>query len=360
MPSRTGPGPVAVADKSGQKRFQIGDISVAPGSRATVDLPLSVLSNHTPVTIPVQVVHGRRPGKRLFVSAAIHGDEINGVEIIRRLLRLAAIRRLRGTLLAVPVVNAFGFIGQTRYLPDRRDLNRCFPGSANGSLAAQVAHLFMTEIVARCTHGIDLHTGSNHRVNLPQIRGDLKEPEVKRLAMSFGAPAVLNAQTRSGSLRSEAGSAGIPVLLYEAGEASRFDETAIRTGLRGVVRVLAALGMIRHDEKRSATEPFISHASAWERAPAGGILRTPCHLGTVVEKGDHLGVVADPFGESEAVVEARYSGVLIGRTNLPVVNQGDALFHIARVSDRDEVSDVLTQIQEDIDREFEPDDEEVV
>lgn len=346
-----------MADGTRPQPFKIGGVSVPPGRRATVDLPLSVLSNHTPVTIPVQVVHGKRPGKRLFVSAAIHGDEINGVEIIRRLLRLSAMHRLRGTLLAVPVVNAFGFIGQTRYLPDRRDLNRCFPGSPNGSLAAQVAQVFMTEIVGRCTHGIDLHTGSNHRTNLPQIRADLANAEVMRLASAFGAPAVLNAQTRTGSLRCEA---GIPVLLYEAGEASRFDERAIRTGLRGVVRVLAALGMIRDREKPRTTKPFISHDSNWVRAPAGGILRTPCRLGTVVEEGDRLGVVADPFGETESDVESRYSGVLIGRTNMPVVNQGDALFHIARVSDSDEASDTLTQIQEDIDREFRPDSEEVV
>lgn len=343
-----------------QPPFEIGGVTVAPGTRATVDLPLSVLSNHTPVTVPVQVLHGRQPGHRLFVSAAIHGDEINGVEIIRRLLRLSALKRIHGTLLAVPVVNAFGFIGQTRYLPDRRDLNRCFPGSPNGSLAAQIAHLFMTEIVGRCTHGIDLHTGSNHRTNLPQIRADLTNSEVKKLAMVFGAPAVLNAQTRSGSLRSEAGGVGVPVLLYEAGEASRFDEASIRTGLRGVVRVLATLGMVRDSHRQRVAEPFISHASGWVRASAGGILRTPCHLGTVVEKGDRLGVVADPFGETEVAIVARHAGVLIGRTNMPVVNQGDALFHIARVDDRNEVSETLTQIQEDIDREFEPDDEEVV
>lgn len=350
---------MAKAENPRQAPFEIGGVSVAPGSRTTVDLPLSVLSNHTPVTIPVQVVHGRRAGKRLFVSAAIHGDEINGVEIIRRLLRLSAIKRVHGTLLAVPVVNAFGFIGRTRYLPDRRDLNRCFPGTPNGSLAAQLAHLFMTEIVARCTHGVDLHTGSNHRENLPQIRADLGKEEVERLAMAFGAPAVLNAQTRAGSLRCEAGEAGIPVLLYEAGEASRFDETAIRTGLRGVLRVMTVLGMIRGRDSRKDPEPFVSRSSSWVRAPAGGILRTPCRLGTIVKKGGRLGTVADPFGETEAEVEARHGGVVIGRTNLPIVNQGDALFHVARVDDHDEVSETLSQIQEDIDREFTPDDEEV-
>ena len=171
--------------------------------------------------------------------------------------------------------------------------------------------------------------------------------------------AVLNATTRPGSLRSEAGAAGIPVLLYEAGEASRFDETAIRAGLRGVVRVMAALGMVRADKSRRGAAPFVSHSSAWVRAPAGGILRTPCRLGAVVAKGDKLGTVADPFGETEARVEARFGGVVIGRTNLPIVNQGDALFHIARVDDHDEASETLQQIQDDIDREFEPDDEEV-
>ena len=154
--------------------FEIGGVQVAPGQRATIELPVPQLYTHTPLTMPVQVVHGRRDGPRLFVSAAVHGDELNGVEIIRRLLRRAALSRLRGTLIAIPMVNVYGVLQHSRYLLDRRDLNRSFPGSERGSLAARLADRFMTEIVARCTHGVDLHTGAAHRSNLPQIRGDLE------------------------------------------------------------------------------------------------------------------------------------------------------------------------------------------
>ena len=171
--------------------FELAGETVPPGERRTVDIPLNVLSNHTPMALPVHVVHGRRSGPTLFVSAAIHGDEIIGVEIIRRLLLTAAIRRIRGTLLAIPIVNAYGFVGHTRYLPDRRDLNRSFPGSPTGSMASQLAHVFMTEIVARSNYGIDLHSAAIHRANLPQIRADLTDPAIRDLAIHFGVGIVV-------------------------------------------------------------------------------------------------------------------------------------------------------------------------
>jgi len=185
--------------------FSIDDTAIAPGSRQTVELNLPLLYTHTPVVMTAQVIRGRRPGPTLFVSAAVHGDEINGVEIIRRLIRSPALKHLRGTLIAVPVVNVYGFVRQSRYLPDRRDLNRCFPGSETGSLAARLANTFLEEIVAKADYGIDLHTGAVHRENLPQIRGSFDPGgEVERLAKAFGSPVVLNADLRDGSLRSAA------------------------------------------------------------------------------------------------------------------------------------------------------------
>lgn len=175
-----------------QPAFELGGVSIAAGQRMSVGLPMARLYTHTEMTMPVHVVHGRQAGPTLFVSAAIHGDEINGIEIIRQLLKNRALLRLKGTLLAIPFVNPFGVIQRSRYLPDRRDLNRSFPGSPSGSLAGRLAHLFVEQIVKRCTHGIDLHTGSNHRTNLPQIRADLKDTETARLAKIFGAPLVLH------------------------------------------------------------------------------------------------------------------------------------------------------------------------
>ena len=312
---------------------------------------MSLLYDHTPITLTARVIHGLRDGPRLFVSAAVHGDELNGVEIIRRLLNLPRLSRLRGTLVAVPVVNVYGFIGNTRYLPDRRDLNRSFPGTSGGSLASQLAHVFMREVVARCTHGIDLHTGAIHRTNFPQIRGDLSNDEVKRLARAFSAPLVLNAALRDGSLRKAAMEQGVPTLVYEAGEALRFDEAAINVGVRGIVRVMQELGMFgKAKPKPLKAHPVSAASSYWVRSPVGGVSRAYLADGARINEGDQLGTIADPFGEKETAVTAGDAGILIGRNNLPVVNQGDGLFHIARVVDPDKAEQVVEQFRDEIEQ----------
>ncbi|MEX2647747.1 MAG: succinylglutamate desuccinylase/aspartoacylase family protein [Alphaproteobacteria bacterium] len=312
--------------------FLFGGQAVAPGSRATIDLPISNLSNHTPMTMPVQIVHGHRPGPRLFISGALHGDEINGVEIIRRLLQRPELGTIAGTLVAIPIVNVFGFLANSRYLPDRRDLNRSFPGSAGGSLAGRLAHVFLSEILGRCSHGIDLHTAAIHRDNYPQVRANLDDPETLRLACAFGVEVVINAGEREGSLREQAAKRGIPVLVYEAGEALRFQDTAIRAGLEGVLGVMRALAMLPADPGAPARDPIVARSSTWVRAATGGILRSEVPLGRHVERGTRLGVISDPFGEREVEVLARTSGLVIGCTHLPVVNAGDALFHIVDVT----------------------------
>jgi hypothetical protein len=282
--------------------------------------------------MPVQVIRGKKAGPVLFVSAALHGDELNGVEIIRRLLKLPALKRLRGTLFAIPIVNVYGFIQQSRYLPDRRDLNRSFPGTERGSLAARLAHQFMTEIVEQSTHGIDLHTGAIHRSNLPQIRANIDEPQTAELAHVFGVPVILNADLRDNSLREAAAENGIPMLLYEAGEALRFDEVSIRAGLRGIINVMRHLEMLPATRRKTKREhkPLYARSSSWVRAPAGGILRTMVPLGASVVKSELLAILSDPFGEKEIEILAPCDGIVIGRTNLPLANEGDALFHVAR------------------------------
>ena len=318
--------------------FVIGSETVDPGQHRTVDLPVSLLSDHTPMTMSARVIHGRRPGPTAFVTAAVHGDEINGVEVIRRLLRNKRLNRLRGTLIAVPIVNAYGLIGHSRYLPDRRDLNRCFPGSPTGSLGSQLAHLIMTELVDRSDFGIDLHSGAVHRPNLPQTRGDFSRPELKELARAFGAPVSLNAPLRGSSLRDAAQQRGVPVLLYEASEALRFDEFSVRVGLRGILRVLEAQGMLTARKGSTATagadprhRSVFAQSSRWVRSPVGGILRNHTPLGTQVTAGQQIGIVSDPFGHDDIPVLADCDGIVIGALLLPVVNQGDALFHIAVV-----------------------------
>lgn len=305
---------------------------MAAGHRLRFDLPAALLPTHTQLDLPLTVLHGRKPGPTLWLSAAVHGDELNGVEVIRRVVDRLDEPLRRGTLIAVPIVNVFGFIGQSRYLPDRRDLNRCFPGSARGSLAGRIAHLFMTEIVQRCTHGIDLHTASTDKTNLPQVRADLDDPETLRCAEVFGAPAMLHARTRDGSLRAAATKHGVAVLLFEGGEPQRFNGKVIDVAERGVLNVMHSLGMIRRINKRRVPPTVRIDESAWVRARRGGVLRLKVENGTWVEQGGALGTVSDPFGDDEVTVRAPFAGIVIGHSLNPVVHGGDAVAHVGRVA----------------------------
>lgn len=312
--------------------FKIGESTVAAGERTTIDLPVSKLSDHTPITMSVHVIHGRRPGPTVFVSAAIHGDEVIGVEIVRRLLGAKALDRLAGTLLVVPIVNAFGLHNHSRYLPDRRDLNRSFPGSKRGSLAARLAHLFTTEILSRSECGIDLHSAAIHRTNLPQTRISAGNEATLEMARVFGAPVILSSNLRDGSMRSAADDLGVNVIVYEAGEGLRFDETAVRAGVAGILRVLHAKGMIStRGVAKAKVHPVACTSSRWERAPSGGLFRAFVANGAHVAAGQVLGAVSDPFGEHEDEILASNAGIVIGRAVMPIIHEGDALFHIARV-----------------------------
>jgi len=331
------------------KAFAIGDHTIEPGTRRTVDLPVSVLSDHTPVTLSVHVVHGRRPGPTFFVSAAVHGDDVIGVEIVRRLLRVDDLDDMAGTLLAVPIVNAFGFMNHSRYLPDRRDLNRSFPGSPTGSLAARLAHLFFNEVVCRSNIGVDLHSAAIHRTNLAQIRVSPDNKKGMAFGETFGAPVILISQIRSGSLRHAAEERGVSVLLYEAGEGLRLDEHAVRTGVSGILRVMQSIEMIAgHDVEEAASRPVRSSSSSWLRAPTGGLLRTFKTIGSEVAVGDVLGMISDPFGDTVNEVVADRPGLIVGRTNLPIINEGDGLFHVARVSQSSDPEATIESLTEQL------------
>ncbi|MGR3698414.1 MAG: succinylglutamate desuccinylase/aspartoacylase family protein [Roseovarius sp.] len=315
---------------SRRKPFEIGGVSVEAGTRARVDIPVSTLSNHTPVNLSVEVIHGRRAGPVLFVSAAIHGDEVIGVEIMRRLLKAAPLMSMAGTLMAVPIVNTFGFLNHKRYLPDRRDLNRVFPGVSEGSMASQLAHIFMDQVVRRADVGIDLHSAAIHRTNLPQIRLTPGNTRLEELGRAFGAPVMMESKLREGSLRMAAEQAGVDVLLYEGGEGLRFDEFAARAGVSGILRVMQHLGMIgAKGVPRARGVPIRAARSRWYRAPRGGLFRGYLSVGAAVQPGTVLGAVANAFGDIETEVVADVTGIIIGRTNLPVVYEGDALCHVA-------------------------------
>ena len=330
--------------------IQIGNYTVKPGERITLELPVPSLYTHTELELPVHVIHSKKPGPVLFLSAALHGDEINGVEIIRRILHSNRVNRIKGTLLAIPVVNIYGFINQTRYLPDRRDLNRSFPGSDKGSLAARMAHLFLTEIVSKCTHGIDLHTGAIHRENLPQVRAVLDDEETENMARAFTAPVILNTSIVEGSLREAVEKMGIAVIVYEASEALRFNEVSIRAGVRGIFSVMREIGMLPPLKNPGrAGQPIVAQSSSWVRAPQSGILRSIKSLGSRVVKDDLLGIVSDPFGEVAENITAPFDGIIIGRTNIPLVNEGEALFHIARFKSVTRAASYVESFQQRLD-----------
>ncbi len=312
--------------------FDIGGELILPGTRRTVDLPVSWLSDHTPVNMSAHVIQGKTDGPVFFVSAGVHGDEVIGIEIVRRLLKSPALRGLKGTLIVVPIVNSFGFINRSRYLPDRRDLNRSFPGNEGGSLAARLAHLFLKEIVSRSDVGIDLHSAAIHRINYPQVRVSPDDPAARKMADVFGAPIIMESPVRQGSLRRSAKDLGKTVLLYEAGEGLRFDEVSVRAGQAGILRVMKSIGMISGRAVAPAKAlPQFCPSSKWLRAPMGGLFRSLKADGDPVHKNDVLGIVSDPFGEQETDVTAPFDGIIVGRAVLPVVNEGDAVFHLARV-----------------------------
>ncbi len=320
--------------------FEIGGQRIRPGERLRFDLPVAWLPTRTPLSLPLTVMHGLRPGPRLWVCAAVHGDELNGVEVIARVLDALEGPLRSGTLITIPIVNVFGFIQQSRYLPDRRDLNRSFPGSKRGSLAGRIANLFMNEIVARCTHGVDLHTGSLEKTNYPQVRGNFHDDEALRLAHAFRAPVMLHSIIRDGSLRGAATRHGVPVIVFEGGEALRFNEYAIDVGVRGVLGVMKDLGLLgktpAYKGRRPKRRPsFLVESSAWIRARRGGLLSLLVHGGELVEAEQPIGRITDPFGEDPFTLRAPYRGLVIGHTNNPVVHGGDAVVHLGQVKEEE-------------------------
>ncbi|MEL7184994.1 MAG: succinylglutamate desuccinylase/aspartoacylase family protein [Pseudomonadota bacterium] len=336
------------------KPLTIGEYTINPGERISLSLPVADLYTATSLSMPVKVISGRRAGPVLFVSAAVHGDELNGVEIIRRLLKRKALSSIRGTLVAVPIVNVHGFLDQSRYLPDRRDLNRSFPGTAKGSIASRLAHLFTREIVAKANFGIDLHTGAINRSNLPQIRANLDDKATLEIAKAFGAPVIINSKLLDGSLRAYAAEKHLPILIYEAGEALRFDEVGIRGGIRGILNVMRNIGMLPAKARSKKVAPVIAKSTSWVRAPASGIVGGKVKLGNSVSKGEKMAVISDPLGNAENVVAAPFDGIVIGCSNLPLALEGDALFNVASFKDVAQAEDLVGTFTEVHDVESSP------
>lgn len=331
--------------KKKREGFKIQGHTIAPGTREVVNLSVGVFTNNTPVDLSVVVVHGRRPGPTLLVTACVHGDEINGTEIIRRLLKTSSLKSMRGTLLAVPILNVPAFLNRSRYLPDRRDLNRLFPGSATGSLGSRLARVVSEELIPRCDAVVDLHTGAVNRANLPQVRVTSGDDSSLELARVFHAPVILQAPLRPNAFRTLCSDHGKSMILFESGEALRLDTPSIRHGLQGTLAIMRHLNLLTKKKAPAKERPktVICKKSYWERAPIGGLFTPLIPLGITVETGATLGFVADPFGGDEHPVIATHQGVIIGRTNEGLADEGDALFHIGLFSDLVRVRDQITR-----------------
>lgn len=304
----------------------IANKKIVAGSSTSVDVFVGRLAEQTEVFMNVQIVRGEQDGPTVFVTGCIHGDEVNGFEIVRQVKRSLDPKKLRGTVILVPVVNVFGFIFRSRYLPDRRDLNRSFPGTRRGSQAARLAHVLMEEIISKCDAGVDLHTGPMGRYNLPQAWCDLADEKSRWLGTAFGAPVLLHSPSREGTLRHCAHQIGVPVVLFEGGEAMRFDTESIRHGTEGVLRVLHKLEMI--DEAPAAVPPVIIENMKWVRARRAGAFRPGVDSGQSVEKRDRLAAISDPLGHETFKIRAPVSGLVLSHGTSPLVNRGDAIFRI--------------------------------
>lgn len=337
---------------SKNSNFKIGEEIVKLGESRVVNLPLpSLYTMQSTLNMAVHVINGKTEGPRLFICAAIHGNEINGVEIIRRLFKRKVIKGLKGTLVAIPIVNVFGIIQHSRYLPDGRDLNRSFPGTNSGSLASRLANTFTQQIINQCTHGIDLHTAGGYRTNLPQIRADFSQKGTLEMAKSFGVPVIIDSLLREGSLRETAGQKNVPLLVYEAGESLRFDSFSITTGMNGIISVMRYLEMLpKSRSAKNMLEPYIADSSTWVRSPISGIVNISKKLGDRVKQGETMGAVSDPsnlFEDPQTEFYAPFDGIVIGHTQVPLVNEGDAIFHVASFEDAKEVAQELETFQDE-------------
>jgi predicted deacylase len=312
------------------------DISaeVARGSQKHFDMHIARLPTGTIVDIHVDIYRGRKNGPTLMLSGGLHGDEVNGIEIIRRMMADGSIHPHCGTVIAVPVLNIYGFLNFARDLPDGKDANRSFPGTKNGSLASRVAYHVKNKLLPHIDFGVDFHTGGGNKHNHPQIRCDFSDKKALDLAKMFAPFFIVNTPVISGSLRNEAQSLEKPIIVYEAGEALRFDEEAIKEGIAGTQRLMKSLGMGRKGTKvKRKHSPQIIQKSTWIRAENAGLFHTRLKPGDKIKEKDLMGYITDPYNHYRMDINAPCSGFVIGLNYTPVINAGDALVHIGTIKE---------------------------
>ncbi len=306
---------------------KIANQEIKPGEFKEIKINIARLPSHTVIDTPIYVSRGLEDGPVLALMAGMHGDEINGLEIVRRILDGNLHQPKRGTVVCMPVVNVYGFLNFSREVPDGKDVNRSFPGSKNGSLASRVAYNMTHQIIPFIDYGVDFHTGGAMRTNYPQVRAVLNNEKNLELANAFNAPFTLDAPFRPNSLRREASKKGKNIIVYEGGESLRFDHHAIEEGIAGTLRLMNYLGMI--DWSPEAKEPSkIIWSTTWVRAKYAGLFQSLVQSGQLVHKGEWIGTITDPFGEFKEKILAPETAYVIGLNNIPVINAGDALMHL--------------------------------
>lgn len=315
-----------------QETIIINGQKIEPGEDKIVILNSYELHTKTKLEIPVHVIHSKNKGPSLLLSAGMHGEEINGIEILRKVLARGEVQGLKcGTLIAIPVINVISFLYGSRDLPDGRDLNRCFPGTKKGSFGSRIAFDLMKHILPIIDFGIDFHTGGAKINNFPQLRCVFNFPANVNLAERFSAPLIIDSTYRDGTFRKEAAKKNKPILVYEGGESMRFDYQAINEGINGCLRLMNSYGMISYDVPGNESVKITK--GTWVRANSSGLFHMSVSNGAPVKKGDLLGIIFNPFGVSEEKIVSQFDGYIVGINNQPVVNQGDALIHIGLLKD---------------------------
>ena len=311
------------------KEIVINGVLIRPGQSLNIEIAIAKLPTHTLIDLPIFIKRAKEEGPVVLISGGIHGDEINGIVSVRRMLEEEVINPIKGTIIFIPLVNIYGFLSNSRTFPDGRDLNRSFPGSKKGSLASQIAFILSNEIIPLIDYGIDFHTGGRMLSNHPQIRVDYKDKKGLELAKAFGTHFILNSPHIEKSFRKEAYKNRKHILVYEGGESMRLDDYAMEEAILGTKRMLMYLGMI--EGKLESKDTIMVRESSWVRAKVSGIFTSSVRLGDEVKKGQVLAKISDPYGQLKIPIKATHNGFVVGLNNNPVVNAGDALVHVGRV-----------------------------
>ncbi|MEQ8239246.1 MAG: succinylglutamate desuccinylase/aspartoacylase family protein [Cyclobacteriaceae bacterium] len=309
----------------------INRTEILPGETLRIDVNIAKLPSLSPIDIPITVSRSRNPGPVVLLSGGLHGDEINGIEIVRRMVERGMNIPVRGTIICIPIINIYGFIHFSRYVPDGKDVNRSFPGNKNGSLASRVAYYLMKDIIPKIDYGLDFHTGGADRTNFPQIRTVMSDPENAELAAAFNAPFTIDSAYRPKSIRKSAARLGKKILVYEGGESARFDEHAIEIGIEGAVRFLRHMKMTHFKSHKPKYQNQLVKHSSWIRSRASGLFLTDVKSGEFVKKNHLIGYISDPFGAFKLQIKSPFDGYVIGLNNNPIVHQGDAIVHLGAV-----------------------------